>query len=280
MKNIIYQYWNGTVRPSAKYGSDCMRAYAERIGADYLFDINSNFPAENLGRVHKFYGCFKPIYDDVFLEYDNVLFVDTDVFPVHDLTENIFDQFTGDLSMAHEPLQPKYRYDDTLNNQCNKLTEETWAKIVTNKWGCNLPRDSQNRLKVYNSGVVLYSRRGLQICKEQFIPFREYVQLVESSNVVRGKVYGTDQGYIHAMATCMNINFTELSSEWNRLVTWDPYGLKGGKSRKAVDPKTADTKFVHVQMRGADNMSDQWHWNVVNRPKSEWGKMSNGVEIE
>lgn len=279
MKNLIYQYWNGNVRPSARYGSDCMREYAHRIGAVYKFDVNSNFPSENLGRVHKFYGCFKPVFDDSFLDYDNVLFVDTDVFPVEGLSESIFEAVDADLAMATEPLQPLYRYDNTLRNQCNQLTEEAWANIVTNKWGCKLPIDQFNRYKVYNSGVVLYSRAGLKKCREQFIPFKEYVKVVEASPIVRGKVYSTDQGYIHAMATCMDINFQELDNEWNRLVTWDPYSPKG-KKRKAVDPKTRDTKFVHVQMRGADNMDDHWHWTVVNRPKSEWGTMRNGTIIE
>lgn len=278
--NVIYQYWDGNVRPSAQYGSDCMRAYAERIGAHYIFDINANFAKKyNLGRVTPYYGCFKPVFDDMFLEYDNVLFCDTDIFPVEGLQENIFDSFNGELSMAQEPLQPQYRYDPKLNKQCNQKTEERWAKLVTEKYGCDLPTDKRDRLLVFNSGVVLYSNSGLRKCREQFAPFKEYVDMIESDPIVRGKVYGTDQGYLHAMAMSMEIDFIELDTEWNQCVTWDQYSDAHMGKRKAVDPKTPDTKMVHIQIRGADNQSNKWHWSVANKPKSEWLLMNNGIEI-
>lgn len=280
-KNIIYQYWDGDVRPSAQYGSDCMKAYAERIGADYLFDRNANFGKKyNLGRVSPYYGCFKPVFDDTFLEYDNVLFCDTDIFPVEGLTENIFGSFSGELAMAQEPLQPKYRYDKNLRKQCNEMTETRWMTLVRDKYGCKLPYDDQGRLLVYNSGVVLYSNSGLRKCREQFKSFKEYVDMVDRDSMCGGKVYGTDQGYLHAMAFSMDIDFVELDVEWNRCVTWDPYDDGNSFARQAVDPKTPQTKFVHIQMRGADNQSNDWHWTVANKPKAEWKTMKNGVSIK
>ena len=280
-KNLIYQYWDGNVRPSAQYGSDCMKAYAEKIGADYLFDRNAGFgQSHNLGRVSPYYGCFKPVFDDAIIEqYDKVMFCDTDIFPLENCDENIFDTFDGELGMATEPLQPEYRYDQKLRKQCNENTENRWAKLVTDKYGCDLPKDEVGRYKVYNSGVVLYSKEGLRKCREQFKPFGEYVSMVENDPLVRGKVYGTDQGYLHAMATSMDIDFVELDNEWNRYITWCPYDSPGGFQRTAVDPRTENTKFVHIQMRGADNQSNEWHWTIANRPKEEWMQMNNGVFI-
>ena len=279
--NLIYQYWDGNVRPSAQYGSDCMKAYAERIGADYLFDRNANFGRSySLGRVAPYYGCFKPVFDDAMLEYDNILFCDTDIFPLEDCNENIFDSFNGELAMATEPLQPQYRYDPNLKKQCNVKTENQWAKLVTDKYGCELPTDDKGRYKVYNSGVVLYSNEGLRKCREQFQPFKDYVDMIEQDQLVRGKVYGTDQGYLHAMATSMDIDFVELDNEWNRYITWCPYDNSKTFVRTAVDPRTPNTKFVHIQMRGADNQSDRWHWTIANKPKQEWLPMDNGTVIK
>lgn len=280
MKNVIYQYWDGNVRPSAQYGSDCMRAYSERIGADYVFDRNRNFGKKYaLGRVAPYYGCFVPVYDDKYLEYDNVLFCDTDIFPVEGLTENIFETFDGELAMAQEPLQPQYRFDEKLKKQCNWRTETRWQTLVRDKYGCKVPCDDQARPLVYNSGVVLYSNAGLRKCREQFKPFKEYVDMVDRDSLCGGKVYGTDQGYLHAMAFAMDINFVELDVEWNRCITWDPYDEGNAFTRRAVDSKTENTKFVHIQMRGADNQSNEWHWRVANMPKSEWHAMKNGVMI-
>ncbi len=103
--------------------------------------------------------------------------------------------------------------------------------------------------------------------------------MVDRDSMCGGKVYGTDQGYLHAMAFSMNIDFVELDVEWNRCVTWDPYDEGTSFARRAIDPKTLRTKFVHIQMRGADNQSNEWHWLVANKPKSEWHQMKNGVFI-
>lgn len=274
MKNVIYQYWDGDVRPSAQYGSDCMREYSERIGADYIFETNANFGKRyNLGRMSPYYGCFKPVFDDKFLEYDNVLFADTDVFPVSNLETNIFDSFTGELGMADEPLQPKYR---SMNlGMHTSQTENTWANAVTNAYGARLPTDEKGRYKVYNSGVVLYSNQGLRKCREQFAPFKEYTDLMSKVGLF-GKVYSTDQGYLHAMAFSMDIDFQQLDNEWNRYITYDPTAKPIFGRRKVVDPRTPDTKMVHVQMRGADNMNNDWHYRVVNEPLERWGTNNKG----
>jgi len=44
-----------------------------------------------------------------FDDYDNILFCDTDVVPVDICNENIFDEFTGDLGICEEWMQPSLR---------------------------------------------------------------------------------------------------------------------------------------------------------------------------
>ena len=90
MKNIIYQYWDGKLTVGCKAGSENMKQYANRIGADYLFEHNPRF-VTNLGGYSPHYGAFKPIYNKNFHTYDNVLFTDTDVFAIEGLEENIFE---------------------------------------------------------------------------------------------------------------------------------------------------------------------------------------------
>jgi hypothetical protein len=277
MKNVIYQYWDGDVRPSAQYGSDCMKEYADRIGCDYIFETNARF-VTNLGAKSGYYGCFKPVFDDKFLEYDNVLFADTDVFPVDGLEENIFETFTGELGMATEPLQPYYRSLNTPGQQVNASTEASWKTLVSTRFGSKLPVDDRGRIKTYNSGVVLYSNAGLRKCREQFVPFKEYLEAMGEINLA-SKVYGTDQGYLHAMAFAMDIDFVEIDNEWNRYITWDPLSPAMFGQRKCIDPRTENTKMVHVQMRGADNMDNDWHWRVVNEPVSKWGVSNKGEVI-
>jgi len=75
VRNLIYQYWDGDLRPGCHTGSANLKAYAERIGAEYLFEHNPKF-VTNLGTYSPHYGAFKPIYDQKFHAYDNVLFAD------------------------------------------------------------------------------------------------------------------------------------------------------------------------------------------------------------
>ena len=102
MKTAIYQYWDGTPRPSCYAGVRNMREYADRIGADYKFEQNPNWlrtrwKIEN-GGYSAHYGAFKPLFESAWDEYDKILFVDTDVFAVDGLEENVFDHFHGETA--------------------------------------------------------------------------------------------------------------------------------------------------------------------------------------
>ena len=94
MKNIIYQYWDGNIFLGVLAGVENMKAYAKRLGADYIFEENPTF-VTNPAAYSPHQGPFKPIYTDKSHEYDNVLFADTDVFAVDGLEENIFENFNA-----------------------------------------------------------------------------------------------------------------------------------------------------------------------------------------
>jgi hypothetical protein len=102
MKNLIYQYWDGEINDGAKYSAKLMKAYAEEIGAEYLFELNPKFRTD-LGKYSPHYGQFKVVYDSKFKIYDNILFADTDIFPVEKLNKNIFSDFASEVGICTEP---------------------------------------------------------------------------------------------------------------------------------------------------------------------------------
>ena len=262
MRNLIYQYWDGDLLPGVRAGVDNMRAYAGRIGAEYLFEHNPKF-VTNLGSYSPHYGAFKPIYDEGFHKYDNVLFADTDVFAVDGLQESIFDGFDAEIGICTEPDQPGLR-----TNTAGRITsahDETWASIVKAKWGVRVPRTSDGLVTIYNSGVVLYSHAGLFGAKERFLPFAEYVNAM--SGVGLPAFYTADQPYLHAMLDAAGMDWVALDNDWNRYVH---YIRQQGEPRRVNDTRTKTTKFVHVQLAAADHKDADWHWRVVNLPQSEW----------
>lgn len=269
MKNLIYQYWDGTILPSCKAGSENMKKYAHRIGAEYLFEDNPKF-VTNLGGYTTHFGAFKPIYTESFYDYDNVLFADTDIFVVDGTKENIFDVPHGEIGLCTEEFQSKARQHSTSG--INTKNDERWASLIHSKWNVNLPRTKEGLLKVYNSGVVLYSNEGLLKAKKYFIPFKEYVDLINSYKLPG--FYTCDQPYLHVMLQIAKMNYVEMNNDWNCFV----HNIGNGKAkiRYVNDMRTKTTKFVHIQLRAADHFSPEQLWKITNRPIEEWGKDMRG----
>ena len=264
MKNLIYQYWDGNILPGVKAGSENMKKYAERIGAEYLFEHNPRF-VKNLGTYSPHYGAFKPIYDESFYEYDNVLFTDTDVFAVADLKESIFENFDADIGICTEPFQPAQR-KKIPGGICGEM-DERWAAVVKAKWNVDMPRTPEGLLKVYNSGVVMYSNKGLINAKKKFTPFKEYVDLIKSKRI--NNFYTSDQNYIHAMLKVAKMDYVELDAGWNSFI--HPYHVDVSKKEvKINDSRTDTTKFVHIQLRSADHWDAATQERITNLPQIEW----------
>ena len=261
MKNLIYQYWDGNLFPGVIAGSETMKKYSDRIGSDYLFEHNPKF-VTNLGRYSPHYGSFKPIYDESFHEYDNVLFTDTDVFPVDGLEESIFDDFDADMGICTEPYQPKSRAEST--GQISGEMDEKWAVTIKSKWNVEMPRTKEGLLKVYNSGVVMYSNKGLLKAKEKFAPFLEYVTLIRSNKI--SNFYTADQNYVHAMLKVADMDYVELGIEWNSFMHY----TGSGSNRPVNDMRVEKTKFVHVQLSCADHYDADTLWRITNLPVNEW----------
>jgi len=265
MKNLIYQYWDGNLLPGVIAGRENMKKYAARIGVEYLFEHNPKF-VTNLGKYSPHYGAFKPVYNEEFHTYDNVLFADTDVFAVDDLEENIFENFNAEIGICTEPHQPQQRAKRTTGIATG-VSEEKWASTIKTKWNVDLPRTLQGLLKVYNSGVVLYSNKGLLKAKEKFVPFTEYVNLMNSERF--HSFYTGDQNYLNAMLQVLHFDYIELDNGWNCYVHY--VGDDKIKPRPVNDMRTKNTKFVHIQLRAADHWEANKLWRVTNLPVDEWG---------
>ena len=79
MSNLIYQYWQGPMKPGVIASTTLMKKYAKSIGAEYRFDHNITI-AGKVVNVPIYYEPANPLIDASFDEYDNVALVDIDVF--------------------------------------------------------------------------------------------------------------------------------------------------------------------------------------------------------
>ena len=273
MKNLIYQFWdsehyNSEMMSGVKASRKNIKQYADRIGADHLFEENPPFLHNK--KLALYYGSFNPIFREEFHEYDNVLFLDADIHAVEGLEESIFDGFNSDIGLCVEPLQPKLR-NETKVGKINRHQDELWAKHVEQRWNITLPRTKEGLLKVYNSGMMLYSNKGMVKAREKFIPFAEYIDYVLS---IKGllEFYAADQNYIHTTMLASNMDYVEMDKGWNTFVTYHERD-----AQRVVYDQDENTKFVHIQFRGANHFSEEEIWKVVNLPVEEWGMNKKNV---
>jgi len=263
MKNLIYQYWLGNPGIGVQAGVDNMKAYADRIGAEYMFVRNPTW-ASSLCDIPQYYNAFEPVYNKDFWKYDNVLFVDTDVFAVDGLEESIFDQDVGHIGICDEPHKEISHL--TTKSPINTLNDERWNHAMFKMFGKSMPRNESGNLKIFNSGVVLYTNEGLQHAHDNWLGFQTYINCVRQNGL--NKFYSIDQNYLHAMLIIGEMNYTVMNSGWNSYVHYD--GDSKTVPRAVIDTRTDNTKLVHVQLRGADDQDADWHHTIVNRPVSEW----------
>ena len=268
MTDVIYQYWDGADTPGNTAGSGAMRAYAARIGADYIYEHNPRFVTD-LGPYSPHYGAFKPIYDDRFDAYDYVLFADTDVFPVNALVDDVFAAMRAhpdaDVGICEEWQQPEMRKKHDSAGGIGNTNDERWAALVSGTWNAQIPRTPEGLPRVFNSGVVWYSKAGRHLARERFIPFRDYVRLVQAARLPA--FYTCDQPYLHAMLSMCKISWEVLDYRWNSSVHYMP-GTRGPV--RPVNDLRAGAAFVHVQLGGADHFSEEKLRHLVNTPAADW----------
>lgn len=275
MKNLIYQFWdNGpdgkrTNLPGVKTSWKNIKQYADRIGAVHIVEENPP-PLHNLKNA-LYYGAFNPVVREEFHEYDNVLFLDSDIHPVEGLKENIFEGFDADIGLCTEPLQPRLRAE-TKVGKVNRQQTELWANSVEQKWNITLPRTKEGFLKVHNGGVVLYSNKGMVKAKRDFIPFEEYVNHVMSIKGLQ-PYFTADQEYLQVTLFASKMDFVELDNGWNTLATFHERDPK-----RIIFDRNENTKFVHpMGIIGVHHYSEEQLWKLTNLPVEEWGQDCKNV---
>ena len=254
MRNLIYQYWHGQMPYYAKASSVLISEYAETVGAEYRCDVNQPFFK---GANANYMNCLRPIFDPAFEDYDNVLFLDMDIFPVQGVQENIFEQGFEGVAMAREPLQPMLR--ENSPSRINSVNDKKWATAAKSKFNVDVPLDDKGRPLVYNSGAVYYTREA----REQARTWPSYEQYVAAMPAM-DRFYQLDQNYLGVMVH--KTKFTEMDVKWNAQVHYT-----GDKTpRDVIDNRNKDTVFVHVQTRPRDILNDSMIYDIVNMPVQAW----------
>lgn len=263
MKTLVYQYWIGKMEQCAVEGKRAIEKYAKKIGSDYRFELNPTWASYLGSHCASHMSALRPVFDKEFHKYDKVMYIDCDIFPVDNLTENIFECDSGEMAVCEELHQPKMRLES------GRSKDEQWAKRVKQLYNKKMPRNKNGLIRVFNSGLVIYSREGMKKALKTFIPMQQFIN--DFHPHFSRPLYYRDQAYIHAMLVVGEMDWRTLDNGWNSQVHWAPKTKPYSKGmRPVIDCRTKNTKFVHIQLSGSGNWGYNKLWRVVNLPVKDW----------
>lgn len=259
--HLVYQFYEGNLTSGNKAGVHLMKEYCNRIGVKHLFELNPTWPKEariqrkNLGKYNPHYGAFKFIFDEKFDSYDSIMFCDCDVVPVDNLSESPFDEFNQEIGICEEYMMPDLRTKFNIGG-INIHNDKKYANLCEQKYNVVMSKDSLGRPRVFNSGMVIYSKEARIKARQIFPDFKEYCQLV-SRNLP--PFYQGDQNYLNAMLP--KFKWQLMDYKWNSQIFFKPG--TSGDNRPIADYRS-NPNFVHVQLRGADNYTYDKLKQIVN----------------
>jgi len=138
-----------------------IRDLAFQTGSDYLFTDDPYIDADKYGYFRgDTYEKLRPLYDDRFLEYDKIIYLDTDIIPGDGASE-ILQIPVDNLGIALMPVK-------------DKRTRESVIKCHRAYGGQLPPMDDNGEVLWYNSGVMIWSQKGLREARKKFVHVSEH----------------------------------------------------------------------------------------------------------
>jgi hypothetical protein len=228
-KNLIFQCWIDedykfdNVPEYAEVSKLYVEEYAKKCEADYKFYHDAFFHEYSIF-LHTTHEKMRIIYDESLDEYDNVVYVDTDIIP-HSQAPNIFDEMKGkgvgvyvenfekgsfasscvpwncepDSPMESHSTLPHRLFD--LNGVAHKIRKQ---KVNNISW-----QNNEYIVKWYNTGVMYWSREDRIRAREEWDHFYNFRQLCAK------KFVDSDEGWFNVQALKYDWEFNDIPVEWN-----------------------------------------------------------------
>jgi hypothetical protein len=268
VKNIIFQYMvtnedtasrgkvpeykagNGDrvelYRKTADLSAESFRIYAEKIGATHHYSKKQVYTAGKSGSTVLLFECLRCIYDEMYDEFDQLLFVDTDI--IANTEENIFELagdydvcgvYESDIRSDTDGGYNSWDYDDKKRI----LIEEKYARhgipVVPTS-----PPQRPSSIATLNTGVLIWSRDARLRAREVFDPWYDYV--LDGIEHDTPFWLNNDQPWISGQLVKHGFSVLGLDQTWNDTPTHyrDWHGDYGEGAMSAYD-KWKNQNFLH-----------------------------------
>ncbi len=228
MKQIIYQVYTGKNSRLYDTCTASVKAYAERIGADYyvqrqpLLMIKPDpFTTNRSKESYEKYGGFLPIYEKenafkYLKTYDQVAIIDADIYVRPECDESVFDAAGPDVDFAgvlEREMPCTHQYASKLNN----YTRMQYGMPGLSKffdWNNDRGADFYNMgMMVLNKSIDKYLNGDTP---EEFIRRPHFKPFVDG---IGNWKWSTDQTLLNVWVKEEKMKVNNLNFKWNGLFT-------------------------------------------------------------
>tara|TARA_B000000609_G_scaffold91916_1_gene69768 strand:- start:4013 stop:4774 length:762 start_codon:yes stop_codon:yes gene_type:complete len=211
-KNILKDHFPDKMPDWARYSTEYFKEYAKRHNADYYF-FNERF----VNSTSNFFEICRLYKDELFDNYDKLLYCDVDVMPKN-MDTNVFDIDIVDVAGWSE-----WRHPDVImpinwsaGGGLAQRFADFGAPIV----------NSKNGIRMINSGVMLWSKEARLKARENFIDHEKYFHhknaLLDPIWTHHGhSSHCLDQPFLNCNWNKLKFDVKELDIIWNRFPTKD-----------------------------------------------------------
>lgn len=230
MRNIIFQYYLTNDRESelpeaVKVSSGSFKQYAIKYNADYLFTQEPYVVAGKKSvPYYRFFEILRMIYDPYFEDYDNVLYIDTDIFP-HYAAPNIFD-------VPYEEVLgiPEQHYGESAPGWWSPWKPDCEdIKIKFTDWGAPLVKmkvrytgknkQEWAKIRMLNTGVFMMTKDARLKARKLWDNWEGWPYTPKGQRAPHYSLLN-DQPYINCMLAKYNFKVLEAYNYWNLPPAW------------------------------------------------------------
>lgn len=214
MSNLIYQCFEAAHmldpeqqelnKRAAQISELKVKQYAESIGVTHLSSFDPYILDDSICR--PMYQWLRIIYDPLFEQFDDVLFLDSDIVPNTD--KNIFDDHEGDVSIV---LDIERNGNGVGFNRWD-VDQPFFELLIRHHDRANLPiiADERSRMINYNSGVMIFSKEARAKARKCFDNWLDYVTEDLNEHILNG-----DQYWLTAQLLKYDFDVNEIDPLWN-----------------------------------------------------------------
>ena len=230
--NVIFQYmivsdvvdargdipgWDGSRSSLYKEVADISRTsfeeYAKKIGAEHVYSDERVATKGHGCSTSLLHECARVWLDPMFDQYDNLLFVDTDI--VVNTEENIFDVMESgadvygvlesDFVTANGGGYNSWDYkEENYLNFCRKFELHDCPIVPV------MPPNLPSKLMIMNTGVVLWTREARLRARELFMNWEDWCYTGDFHMSIMN-----DQPYISAQLMKHEFDVETIDTTWN-----------------------------------------------------------------